>query len=56
MEAENRIRRRDVLTLASGGAFQPFRYSVGRFGSRFFTELRDSKRFWGVRCPGCRMF
>ncbi|MBI4425682.1 MAG: OB-fold domain-containing protein [Elusimicrobia bacterium] len=54
MPAQSRGRRRDFLTVSSGEAFQPFRYSVGRFGSRFFAELRDRKRFLGVRCPACR--
>lgn len=49
----NRLNRRDVLVFASGGAFQPYRYSVGRAGSRFLTELRDHGRFLGLRCPGC---
>lgn len=53
MEAKNRIKRSDFLTIHSGEAFQPFRYSVGRFGSRFFAELRDHKRIFGVRCTGC---
>ena len=54
METKNRIRKSDFVTISSGGAFQPFHYSVGRFGSRFLTELRDHKRFLAVRCSGCR--
>ncbi len=49
-----RARRADYITITSGGAFQPFRYSVGEFGSRFLAELRDNKKFWAVRCPACR--
>lgn len=51
--AKPQLKRRDVLMISSGGAFQPFRYSVGTLGSRFFTELRDKKRFLGLRCPSC---
>lgn len=39
--------------MSSGGAFQPFRYSVGVLGSRFLVELRERKRFLAARCPGC---
>ena len=60
MEAKNliekeapRVRRRDVLVFSSGDSFQPFAYSVGRPGSRFLTELRDHKRFMGLKCPSC---
>ncbi len=38
----------------SGEAQQPFRYAVGRYGSRFFMALRDEKRLLGIRCPACR--
>ena len=48
------LKRRDILMFSSGESFQPFHYSVGAFGSRFFAELREKKRFMGVRCPGCK--
>ncbi len=32
---------------------QPFRYSVGRYGSKFLSELRDHKKLLGIRCPIC---
>lgn len=54
MGIRNRPKRSDFVILSSGGAFQPFRYSVGSFGSRFFAELKEHKRFMAVRCPGCR--
>ena len=28
--------------------------TVGATGSHFFTELRDSKRIMGIRCPDCK--
>lgn len=31
-----------------------YRWSVGRAGERFFTELRDRKRIMGTRCRRCR--
>jgi len=42
------------LVIHSGEAQQAFRYAVGRYGSRFFMELRDHRRILGIRCPGCR--
>ncbi len=54
MEVKNRIRKRDVIFFRSGDAFQPYAYSVGRPGSRFLVELRDNKRFMGLRCGGCK--
>lgn len=54
MEAKSvKPRPRDVVFFDSGSSFQPYRYSVGRPGSRFFAELRDRKRFLGQRCGGC---
>jgi len=45
----------DLLTIASSvDAEQPYRYSAGRYRSRFLVEIRDNKRFVGVRCPKCR--
>ncbi len=52
--AEKSLRRRDVVVFTSGDSFQPFKYSVGVPGSRFLIELRDHKRFMGIRCPGCK--
>lgn len=44
----------ELLTKSSGEAEQPFRYSVGRWGSKFLVELRDHKRLLGIRCPKCQ--
>ncbi len=45
--------RKELIKLESGEAEQPFRWSAGVYGSRFLAELRDNKRFVGVRCPSC---
>jgi len=45
---------RERIVMHSGDAEQPFHYAVGRYGSRFFMELRDHKRLLGIRCPKCR--
>lgn len=44
----------ELLTVHSPeGAEQPYRYSAGRYVSRFLAEMRDRKRILGVRCPRC---
>lgn len=45
---------KDHLIIESGSANQPFNYAVGMYGSKFFTELRDHRKFLGVRCPKCK--
>lgn len=46
--------KKELLEIHSGEAEQPFRYAVGRYGSKFFQELRDHKRLIGIRCPSCK--
>lgn len=31
----------------------PYEWSVGKHGSRFFQEIKENKRFIGIRCPQC---
>lgn len=31
----------------------PYEWSVGKYGSRFFQEIREHQRFIGIRCPSC---
>ncbi|HOK07519.1 MAG TPA: Zn-ribbon domain-containing OB-fold protein [Syntrophales bacterium] len=31
----------------------PYEWSIGRYGSRFFQEIREKRRFIGIRCDGC---
>ena len=31
----------------------PYEWSIGRYGSRFFQEIREWQRFIGIRCPSC---
>jgi len=31
----------------------PYEWSIGRYGSRFFQEIREHQRFIGIRCPTC---
>jgi uncharacterized protein len=32
----------------------PKNFDAGKVRSIFFTELRDSKKIWGTRCPSCK--
>ena len=44
----------EELVIMPGAWNLPFRHTAGRFASRFFRELRDNKKIYGVRCPKCR--
>lgn len=47
-------KKTDLLTIHSAlDAEQPFRWSAGRYRSRFMQEIRDHKRFYGIKCPKC---
>lgn len=46
-------KREELLTVTSGDMFQPYRWSVGRFGSKFLTELKENKKLFGIKCPKC---
>jgi uncharacterized OB-fold protein len=37
----------------SGRIKVPYKWYVGEVGSRFYTNLRDNKEFWGTKCPKC---
>jgi len=46
---------KELLTIHSSiSAEQPFQWSAGKYRSRFLAEIRDHKRFFGVRCPRCK--
>ncbi len=45
--------KKEFIKITSGEMAQPFEWSVGRPGSRFLMELRDNKRFIGIKCPKC---
>jgi len=45
---------KELLTIGSGEAEQPFQWSCGKYTSKFLTELRDHARIVGIRCPQCR--
>ena len=44
----------ELLTLTSGDLAMPYEWSIGRYGSRFFQEIRENQRFLGIRCPKCK--
>ena len=45
-------RRQDYLTVKTTDAM-PYEWSIGKYGSRFFQEIRQHHRFVGIRCPEC---
>lgn len=45
--------KKELLTISSGEAEQPFKWSVGVYGSKFLKELRDNKKILGIKCPKC---
>lgn len=45
--------KRMFMVIESGEMSQPFRWSAGTYGSKFLTEIRDNKKFWGIKCPKC---
>lgn len=42
----------ELLTITSDLAM-PYEWSIGLYGSRFFQEIREKRRFIGIRCPKC---
>jgi hypothetical protein len=44
----------EEILIMPGAWNLPFRHTAGRFASRFFRELRDNQKIYGVRCPQCR--
>jgi len=43
----------ELLTIESGEAFQPFNWSVGKYGSRLLHEIKENKKFVGIKCSKC---
>ncbi len=41
------------IVIESGDAMQPFEYSVGMIGSKFFEALKNRK-ILGIKCPECK--
>lgn len=31
-----------------------YEYAAGHYATKFFQELRDTGRIWGIRCPSCQ--
>ena len=43
----------ELLTHESGHLEYDFHWHLGYYWSKYLTELRDNKRFMGVKCPEC---
>ena len=46
-------RNYDQLLTMTFAQPMPYEWSVGKHGSRFFQEIREQRRFIGIRCPSC---
>ncbi|MBF0224193.1 MAG: Zn-ribbon domain-containing OB-fold protein [Desulfobacterales bacterium] len=44
---------KENIIIESGALFQPFNYSIGLYGSKFFKELTDNRKFFGTKCQKC---
>lgn len=42
----------ELLTLTFSTPM-PYEWSIGKYGSLFFHEIREHQRFTGIRCPRC---
>ena len=40
------------VTISSLGKI-PYKWSAGKFGSRFLESIRENKQFIGIKCPSC---
>jgi uncharacterized protein len=47
------MKERELLTVASSDIGMPYAWSIGKYGSKFFQEIKEHKRFIGIRCPKC---
>ena len=43
----------ELMTLESGPVEYDFNWHLGAYWSKFLAEMRDNKRFMGVKCPEC---
>ena len=50
MSADNQKPERLEATFAFPMLYE---WSIGLYGSRFFQEIMNNKRFIGIKCPGC---
>ncbi len=48
------ISNRQSLSFITAEVNLTFSYAAGEAASRFLVALRDEKKIYGTRCPGCR--
>lgn len=51
---EQKKDEKELLTIGSGDLYQPYSWSVGKYGSKFLHELKENKKILGIRCPKCK--
>lgn len=44
---------KELITISSGDTWSPYDWWLGKCWSKFFRELRDNKKIFGIRCPEC---
>lgn len=47
------MKKGQELLFFTANTAMPYSWSVGPEGSRFLTEIRDNKKFVGIRCSRC---
>ena len=52
--ADQKAAQRELLYITSGEMYQPYRYTLSKLGAKFLTEIKDEKKFFGVKCPQCK--
>ena len=40
--------------IASGNINVHYKWTIGEYGEKFFSELKENKKILGVKCPRCR--
>ena len=40
--------------VAEGDSISTFQVTAGATGSKFLIDIRDNKKFTGIKCPGCK--
>jgi uncharacterized OB-fold protein len=47
------LENREPITSTQGVVLGDIEFDVGEIGARFFKELRDNKKVFGIRCKTC---
>jgi uncharacterized OB-fold protein len=53
MIAKGAKKEAELLVISSGNVEAPYNYHAGYYWSKFFREMRDNKKIYGIKCPRC---